>query len=125
MKFLFKNEELQSLLLRLLDTADIQYTVVDSQIEVTGRYEEAFDSLVDVVRDMHFNWWHCFKPLDSKKYSNYIKYMRANSIHYVEEVNNGVNWILTNDDSEHYDWGIENFVPYNKSLKSDAASGAA
>jgi hypothetical protein len=113
MKHCFKNPDLQELLVNLLQTAKIEYSTEKEQIVVTGRYEEAFDSLVDAVRDIRYGWWHSFRPLEKENYQKYIDYMRERNMDFEEEIFNDVRWILTMEANEHYGWGIEDFGDSN------------
>lgn len=111
MIFGFVNSDLQDQLKRLLDATPIGYsTPTLDTIEVTGHYEEAFDSLVDVVREMRFPFWHSFRALDPAKYADYIAYMKSNGIDYEEEIHGDHSeerWILTDTENQRYGWGVE------------------
>ena len=106
----FISPDLQATLIRLLDAAAIPYETRNSSVHVSARYEDALMSLHDAVRDIRFDAWHCFRPLDAKNTDAYRNYMRANSISHEEENQDGVIWFSVDHDENHYDWGLETFV---------------
>ena len=106
----FNTPGMQATLLRLLEAAAISYDTRDGSVYVPPRYEDALMSLFDAVRDVRFEAWHSFRPLDPTNSDAYRVYMRDNAILYEEEIQNGVTWFLVEHGSHQYDWGIEKFA---------------
>ncbi len=106
----FANPDMQATLLRLLEAAAISHETWDDSVHVLPRYEDALMNLFDAVRDIRFEQWHSFRPLDPISSDAYRNYMRDKSISFEEEIQNGVTWFLVEHDCDHYEWGLEEFV---------------
>ena len=111
MTFGFVNPTMQAQMIRILEATPIEFSRPTAEtVKVTGHNEEAFDAIVDVVRQMKFPFWSCFRALDPANYDHYIIYMKNHGIAYEEEIHGDhieKRWILTDTEERHYDWGIE------------------
>jgi len=100
---------MHALLIRLLETAGVTCDATNGRLTVSERYEDALMSLFDAVRDIRFESWHSFRPLDPAKVDEYRSYMARNEISYEEEIQNDVTWFLVPHGCNQYEWGIEEF----------------
>lgn len=114
MIFGFVNPSLHEQMVRLLEATPIEFSRPSPEtIKVVGHYEEAFDAIVDTVRQMRFPFWHSFRAIDPQKYDEYISYMRDNGIDFEEEIHGDHaerRWILTDTEHKHHDWGVEDIT---------------
>ena len=64
---------MQELLIRLLVAVDIKHETRNGSVHVAERFEDALMSLFDAVRDIRFESWHSFRPLNPSKADAYRK----------------------------------------------------